>query len=274
MINHLSDVINKRKSTRSYSPEGMNDIDRQAIIEFINAVDLPFDHTVETKLFRSEYNKKLYTMFNAPLDNIAFISETDYLSISKAGFVGELSVLKASEMGYSSCWFGHYHLKTLNELLPHLDNETNIPKWSYGKGPVTGRRVICISPIGKWHKRGLRLIDRLQNNIISFKRKPIQDLLINFKEEDLCDDLRYALDLARKAPSAGNAQFWRFEIMQGQRSLKLSMPIGYKHLKWEHPNVDIGIAACHLWLALKDKGYEAEISVREEDKRAVWYFKW
>ncbi|HLW31657.1 MAG TPA: hypothetical protein VKX40_05310, partial [Aequorivita sp.] len=44
-------------------------------------------------------------------------------------------------------------------------------------------------------------------------------------------------------------------------------------IKWEHPNVDIGICACHVWLGLIDKGYNPKITVHEESERAIWRIK-
>ncbi|WP_414150835.1 hypothetical protein ACIZ62_18215 [Acetobacterium carbinolicum] len=48
------------------------------------------------------------------------------------------------------------------------------------------------------------------------------------------------------------------------------MPPGYQHFKWEHPNVDIGICACHVWLGLLDRGWHPTVTVSEEGGRAVW----
>jgi len=48
------------------------------------------------------------------------------------------------------------------------------------------------------------------------------------------------------------------------------MPVGYKHFKWEHPNVDIGICASHVWLGLIDKGYDPQVTVSDDSGRAVW----
>lgn len=46
--------------------------------------------------------------------------------------------------------------------------------------------------------------------------------------------------------------------------------IGYKHPKWKHPNVDIGITACHLWLGFKMKGIETKIDISDVNGCAVW----
>lgn len=106
---------------------------------------------------------------------------------------------------------------------------------------------------------------------VSFKRKKIEDLLENPNDYDkLSEDVLYALDLGRKAPSAANSQMWRFGFEDSFHTITVSMPQGYQHFKWEHPNVDIGICACHVWLGILDKGYQPTVKVSEEAGRAVW----
>jgi len=121
---------------------------------------------------------------------------------------------------------------------------------------------------------GLRLMDRITKNTFSFKRKEIKDLIEN--PEDLAhvsDDLLYALDLARKAPSAANSQMWRFGFKNDYKTVTISMPVGYRHFKWEHPNVDIGICASHMWLALIERGFAPAVDVFEDKDRAVFNIK-
>ncbi|NPV51387.1 MAG: hypothetical protein HPY60_09355, partial [Candidatus Methanofastidiosum sp.] len=57
------------------------------------------------------------------------------------------------------------------------------------------------------------------------------------------------------------------------KTISIAMPVGYKHLKWEHPDVDIGICACHFWLGLMMKDVKSKVSVNEEESRAVWKFE-
>lgn len=268
---NLKDVIDSRRSCRSFQVEPIEDDKIEKLKSFIEKLAVPFDHQVQVDLFQAQPTKKLYTIFNAPKINLAISSLTDYVSISKAGFVGQMVILYATSLGISTCWYGHYHLNTMEDLMPHLGNHKNDknPRWSYGKEPVEGRRVICISPLAYWKNTGLRLVDRLQEKTISFKRKPIKDLLVDTDILDLNADILYALDYARKAPSAGNGQFWRFKV-QSNTNIQVAMPIGYKHLKWEHPNVDIGITVCHLYLGLVEKGYKVDIHVYEDQGRGVW----
>ncbi len=74
------------------------------------------------------------------------------------------------------------------------------------------------------------------------------------------------------APSAANFQFWRFKVEPDQKTIYVSIPEGYKHPKWEHPIVDIGITACHLWLGLSMKGIDCKVEVEEVKGCAVWKF--
>lgn len=272
-----SNVINSRRSTRSFEAESIGTHNIDKLKSFIDSMTFPFEHTVETRIFTGEATKRLYTVFNAPKENLAFITETDYASIAKAGFVGELAILYATSLGLSTCWYGHYTLMELEKNMPHLGEHLNgkHPRWSYGKGPVNGRRTICVTPVAYWKDKGLRLMDRIQLSTVSFKRKQLDELLSGgLKETDLRDELKFALDLARKAPSAGNGQFWRFEVSKKQDHITITIPIGYKHPKWEHPNVETGIAACHIWLALEELGVKHSIQVSEdvENKRALWQF--
>lgn len=267
----LIDSIYTRRSVRSYRIEALDEADMLKIKAFINHLEIPFEHNVELKIFKAESKKKLYTMFSAPKDNLAILAETDMVSISKAGFIGELAVLYATSLGISTCWFGHYHLKTLNTLMPHMEVTEEDPRWSYGKGIVNGRRAIAITPLAYHKEKGLRLIDRIQASVMSHKRKPLEVLLTGKK--NLSEPVKYALELARLAPSAANLQFWRFHVSKDETQIRIAMPVGYKHPKWEHPNVDIGIAASHVYLGLKERKIPFAIEIKEEEGCAAWYFK-
>jgi nitroreductase len=242
---------------------------------YAKSLSVPFDHNVEMRLFKADPTKALYTVMTSPPDNIAFVTETDMISISKAGFLGELLILFAGSKGISTCWYGHYKLSELERLMPHLQTPEQIKEsnmgYGYSKGATTGKRAICISPLGYYETGGLRLMDRFQNRTSSFRRKEIKELLENPDDYDkLSDDVLYALDLGRKAPSAANSQMWRFGFEDSSKTITVAMPVGYRHFKWEHPNVDIGICACHVWLGFVDKGYNPSITVSEASGRAVW----
>lgn len=275
----IKNSIDTRRSSRSYKMQAVDQEVIRSFKDFVQSISVPFTHNVEVRLFNAEPTKTLYLTMKSPPINIAFIAETDFVSISKVGFVGELVVLFAQSMGLSTCWYGHYKLSELERLMPHLQSMEQLKEsnmgYGYAKGVTTGTRVICITPLGYYEDGGLRLVDRIMEKSVSFKRKEVKDLLVNGDDyEKLSDDVLYALDLGRKAPSAGNAQMWRFAFEDNFKTVIIAMPKGYSHLKWEHPNVDIGICACHVWLGLIDKGYDPSVSVVEDSGRAVWKISW
>ncbi|NYT04305.1 MAG: hypothetical protein GKC00_06320 [Candidatus Methanofastidiosa archaeon] len=269
-------AINVRRSVRIYE---MREIEKDSMDKLKNFVDnmkVPFAQDIKIRFFKANSDKKLLSFFNSPPDGMAFISNTDIASISKVGFVGEMAILYATSLGISTCWYGHYSLEELEKIMPHLgeNNTLDNPKWGYGKGVVKGERAICISPLGYWKKEGLRITDRVTGSFMSYKRKEINALLDReLKEESLTPELLYAFDLARKAPSGANSQHWRFKVSSDLKSISIAMPVGYKHIKWEHPDVDIGICASHFWLGLMMKNIESKVSVTEEEGRAVWRFE-
>jgi len=274
----LSKTVISRRSARSYKPDPLKPETLAKISEYSKTLRLPFDCATEIRFFKAGPTKKLYSTLQAPADNVAFLSETDVVSIAKTGFVGELAILMAESLGVATCWYGHYKLSELERLMPHLQDTSQLkeaPKgYGYSEGITSGVRAICISPLGYYEPSGLRLMDRITKNTFSFKRKEIKDLIEN--PEDLAhvsDDLLYALDLARKAPSAANSQMWRFGFKNDYKTVTISMPVGYRHFKWEHPNVDIGICASHMWLALIERGFAPAVDVFEDKDRAVFNIK-
>lgn len=268
-------AINARRSVRSYEMKKVGEPAIELLDQFKENLNVPFEHGVTIRRFQARPDKKLYFAFDSPPDNLAFFADTDTCSVSSAGFIGEMMILYAASLGLSTCWFGHYSLAELERLMPHLGShaDSSGPKWGYGKGQVEGQRAICVTPLGYWKQEGLRLLDRMQESIISHRRKPAADLLEGgMTEGELPPEIAYALDLARKAPSAANSQHWRFAVTGGGTEIAIAMPVGYKHIKWEHPDVDVGICASHFWLGLTMKNVSCRVSLSEEQGRAVWRF--
>jgi nitroreductase len=269
-------AINMRRSIRSYVMSPIEKDKMELLKAFTDDMLMPFGHNVGIEMFKAGPDKKLYTVFQAPPDGAAFVTGTDVCSISKAGFVGETFVLYATSLGLATCWYGHYLLAELERIMPHLETCPGMPKakYGYGKGTVPGQRAICITPLGYWRKKGVRLVDRVQTSFFSHKRKPVGAFLENgISEKGLTPELLYAFDLARKAPSAANSQFWRFEVSPDFRTISISRPVGYSHFKWEHPDVDVGICACHFWLGLIINNIDCKVSLIDDDGRALWRFE-
>lgn len=270
-----------RHSVRNFLPEALGEETLREVDDFIRRMEVPFEHdSISIRRFQAEPGKKLYNNgINGP-DNFAIFAQTDLVSISKAGFCGELVVLKLTSLGVNTCWFGHYKLP---ELAGYVAPDLAVPErirettwgmgYGYGKVLDGGERAICCLACGKANPDAKRLVDIVaaRNGV---GRKPLSALIEEGTDLGLLPEgVLQALDGARLAPSAANSQMWRFGIRDGGKAVTIAKPVGYRHFKWEHPDVDIGICAAHLWLGLVKNGYEPKVEIKQDADRAMWTFR-
>lgn len=272
VLNKLIEAIPMRHSVRNYLPE---QVDTAEIEDFFESLNI-FPHNARLVSFKAEPGKALYNNGINPPANFALIAQTDLVSISKAGFLGEFAMLFAVSLGYDTCWFGHYKLSEAGKYIEGFSSTEQLKQstmgYGYGHGQDLGERIICCMPVGKKAEKK-RMIDRLAGRV-SANRKPLANLLENPQlHNDIPAQIKSALEIAKLAPSAANSQMWRFGFENDFKIITVAKPVGYKHFKWEHPDVDIGMCAAHLWLGLLQSGLTPEIEVSAETDRAKWIFK-
>jgi len=266
-------AIASRRSVRSFERKAVDPIFMASLQTFTRKIAIPFPHQVETVFFKTRENYQLANnLKKPPEDGVAFVTQSDRIkNISAVGFVGELLILYAQGLGISSCWFGHYILDEIEQIVPCIDGiKENRPRLGYGNGRIEGNHAICISPLGYFKSDGLRLLDRITAAAMSFNRKPLSELLLNVQETSLPETIQFALDLARKAPSAANTQHWRFAVDLDKKLIKIKRLEGFKHFRWEHDEVDIGICAAHVWIGLMIQNIQCEVAQVEEADDVIW----
>ncbi len=266
-------AVNTRTSCRSYEMQSVEPEKMEKLKAFMHNLTLPFEHKMETRFFQSEGKQLGNSLIKSPPDWMAFLSATDLMSICKTGFAGELGILYATGLGLNTCWYGHYILANLESVMPHLGEHKNdkMPSYGYGKGEVNGIRVICVSPLGYWDQKGIRFFDRLARGLNSYKRKPLAELMKDSQNlENLPAEIIYALEFGRKAPSGGNTQHWRFHVSNDNNEITVSKLEGFKHFKWEHCDLDLGVCAAHIWLGLECNGIKCEVIPSVESDTVVW----
>ena len=276
-LDNLIAAAKARHSVRTFSPESVSEDAVSQIEIFTRQLAVPFAHERTLQYFKAQPGKKLYNNGVNPPDNFALMSQTDLVSISKTGFIGELVMLYIVSLGLGTCWFGHYKLAEVGRYVDGIAAPERIREstlgYGYGNHVDVGERVICCMPFGRADENSKRLIDRIMRKK-GANRKPLSELMENpaaltGMPEAVCE----ALDLAALAPSAGNSQMWRFGYDAATKTVTVAKPVGYKHFKWEHSDVDIGICAAHIWLGLQKRGHAPRVTVRQEQDRALWEFE-
>lgn len=98
-VNSLLEAAAHRHSVRNFLPNALPEKTLDELDRFIGNLEVPFEHSTTIRRFRAEPGKKLYNNgINGP-DNLAVFAQTDLLSVSKAGFCGELVILKLTSLG-------------------------------------------------------------------------------------------------------------------------------------------------------------------------------
>jgi nitroreductase len=276
-IMQLVYAVPLRHSVRTFAPKAVPDELIDKISQFAHNLVAPFEHNVRLQAFSAETGKVLYNNGLNPPNNFAFLSQTDLVSISKAGFIGELVMLHTVHLGLYACWFGHYKLSEVGKYIEGIATSGRIKEsnkgYGYGRQVDVGERVICCMPVGYKDETKKRFIDFIAGKFL-VNRKSTAHLLEDPKLlGDIPKDIYDVLEIAKLAPSAGNSQMWRFGFDANFKMVTVAKPTGYRHFKWEHPDVDIGMCAAHIWIGLLKKGYAPVVDVKLVGDRAFWTFK-
>ena len=290
MINRLAGEIPSRRSVRTFSGEPVAEELLDDIMGFARELSVPFEHNTRFEMFTTEPGSKVYATGLNPPTNIAMLAQTDLVSVSKAGFVGELVMLYATSLGLSTCWFGHYKLAEVGKYIPGIGGTDRVREstmgFGYGAHVDVGERAICCMPIG-YRDAGEKPSagsdettpgsDRKSADPgaanTDADRKPVEELLEDPGiAREIPEDIAHALEFARLAPSVGNSQMWRFGFEDDFGTITVAKPVGYEHFKWEHPDVDVGMCAAHLWLGLIQNGHDPHVEAVVDADRVKWLF--
>jgi hypothetical protein len=193
---------------------------------------------------------------NAPMYMYGSIAQSERCYESY-GFLFEQIILKATDIGLSTCWLGYF-------TLPCFITSQNIKE----------KEIIpSVSPLG-YASSAFLTRDVLWKHILKkTKRKHFSELFFKGTFDnplDLKDAGLYAepLELVRQAPSAGNKQPWRIVIDKDFVHFYIDMsqvPDDYKKLSLHL--IDLGIALSHFELMCDElKIHGRYISVNPESR--------
>ena len=218
----LKELINKRKSTRSYTGVPVDEETIQKIKDFIGTMT-PLYPDIRTRgeIVGSEHVKCILP-WSTP-QTVAIFSEEADGALENVGFLYQQLDLYLQSLGLGSCWLG------MGRLNPK-DNESLKPR--------DGMSFVMMIAFG--HAKG----EVLRSGPTEFKRKVL---------EAISDQPDERLEPARLAPSSVNSQPWYF--VHGGDALHAYCALSGL-IKKTRPSdmnlIDMGIALAHLYLANPD----------------------
>lgn len=251
MINFpLKEAVEKRKSVRTYIEKPLEAADREKILAFIDFLARephPFTAKVRIRLFDvdkdiSAKDLGTYGVIKGARSYLGVaVNETDD-AMEAVGYVFEKLVLYAQSIGLGTCWLGGTFNRSEFAKAMELTGDEFFP---------------IASPIGYPAPKNHAVDKIMRKAIKADTRKDFEEIFFDKDfgtplAKDSCGEHLYALEMTRLAPSAKNAQPWR--IVKDEDGFhfyeKKTIPSSAHDIQ----RLDIGIALCHLDLALREKG--------------------
>jgi nitroreductase len=238
----IDETIKSRVSCRTYQDRLMNEGDKAALLEFCRTINHGLHdekivfHLIEYSLTDLKKRKLAgYGIFkNARSFIMGIIEKSEFHNISY-GFALEHMVLKATEMGLSTCWIGDFDPYLIKDV--PLTSEQAIP-------------AICVIGYAAYKKS---LIEKTTRFVLKASRRKDWSKLFfdgNFQTPLTHDSAgRYteALELLRLAPSSGNTQPWRVVKDKAGGVFHFYKKVAKRRYeKMKLQDIDIGIAMCHF----------------------------
>lgn len=242
----LYEAIFLRKSRRSYISKEIEENKIKELKAFaldltkeLGSIRIEFIKMSSKKVFGSALNS--YGSITGANMFIVFLTNKKEENLyRKIGYIGELLILKATELNLGTCWIGGLFKKDIIGKKINISNDENI---------------IAISPIGYTNEKKTireKIIGKL---VSSNNRKELKHLVIDKKDVELDKKDENILKALQLSPSALNRQPWKFVVKNN--SIKILMDKNNKKSKIPF-ELDCGIAFAHLDVAIQNENFKIE----------------
>jgi nitroreductase len=262
----VTDIIQQRKSIRSYSDTPIEEDKKEALRKFLSANTIGPLGTKARFIFITaapEDRESLrglitYGMIKNPIGFIIGAVENARCSLEDFGYLMEENILMATSLGLGTCWLGGTFSSSGFSRRIALQNNEVLPAVT----PV-GYAVPKLSPVDS--------LIRVSSG--ADRRKPWNALFFRNDKPLLADEAgsyTTPLEMLRLAPSANNFQPWR--VMKEPNAhiyhFYIKRTPALKQLqrftaKSDLQLVDIGIAMCHFALAANEKGISGIWTIKD-----------
>ncbi|MBW2704489.1 MAG: nitroreductase [Deltaproteobacteria bacterium] len=254
-----SDLVARRASFRTFDRKAIDSEAREVLVDWMNGPPAaPFGNAVSLHLLErfdaSAKDAKLgtYGMIRGAVNFLVGAVAPAEHDMEDFGFVFEMALLKATELGLGSCWLGGTLKRGAFASAADLSRDLVVP---------------AVSPLGRAVDR--RLTDRAMRFFVGSKKRKDSGLL--FFSEDFSKDLDLksgagvawvqALEMLRLGPSASNKQPWRV-VAEGDRKrfhFFVQRNAGYERFSSvDLQRVDMGIAMAHFALGMFENGVSGQ----------------
>ena len=239
----VKEMIKKRKSVRSFDGRALRSEDRASLDQFIQSQANPFDVSVDFRLLDAkEYGLSSPVIVGADLYLAAKVKRCKHYEIGY-GYSFEHACLYAESLGIGTVMLAASLSRAAFEKAMDVQSDEVLPVASPIGYPAPKKSIR-----ESLMRKGLKADER-----ISFEQLFFDKQFGNPLAASSAGVYADALEMARRAPSAGNKQPWRAVIVDDavhfyeEKSMKDS-PLG------DIQKVDVGIALAHFDLTMQEEG--------------------
>ena len=271
----IEETIKARFSARAYTDQPIPAEIKEKINTYIRTLSNPFSVKVTYHMLELEnapHAEKLgtYGVINGSVDYVGATVAKGDLALEGLGFEFENLILYITSLGLGTCWLGGTFERGAFSKAMTVKEEELFP---------------IITPFG-YSASKKRLVDGVTKRIADpNQRKPWSELFFNKNFATPLSELdagafALPLELVRLAPSASNKQPWRIVQDGGVYHFYEAKEPGYSdRFEYDIQQIDIGIAACHFYLAAADKNLSGDFKklpdpVSDIPEHTQYAFSW
>lgn len=246
----IEEAVTKRYSVRNYANKEIEEDKKKDIKAFINSLDNPFAKEVKYYYLNKEHStgkQKLgtYGVIKGAKNYIGTSIKLEEMALEALGYELETLILYLAHLDIGTCWLGGtFDRKGFSNAM-NVGEEELFP---------------IITPYGyAAEKKHLKEM-AMRKAIKADARKDWNQLFFNrnfhtplSKEE--AGDLAFPLEMVRLGPSASNKQPWRILVIENRLHFhQYKEPKYSDSFPYDIQKIDMGIAAAHFDLSVKEKG--------------------
>ena len=271
----IEEAVKKRYSVRNYSDQSVEEDKSIAIRNFINSIRNPFGDKVDFHfLDKIDINDDkilgTYGVIKGAKKYIGATIELEHMSLEALGYELEVVILYLAHLGLGTCWLGGtFNRKGFAKALNIGENEAFPIITPYGY-PAIRKHIKEVAM-----RKLIKADHRKEWDQLFFKN----DFSSPLTKED-AGYLEFPLEMVRLGPSASNKQPGRVLLIDNVCHFYEYKEPGYSDIfPYDIQRIDMGIAAAHFDLAVKEKGILGNFDNKIEPqlnlpKNLIYSFSW
>ncbi|MDR7855537.1 nitroreductase family protein [Tissierella sp.] len=256
----IEEAVVKRYSVRNYKEEEIEEEKIKAIKSFVDSLDNPFGkkvsfHYLDNMDIKNESKLGTYGVIKGAKQYIGTTIELEPIALEALGYELEVVILYLAHLGLGTCWLGGtFNRKEFAKAMNVGENEIFpiITPYGYAADKKHMKEVVMRKMIKADHRK--------EWNELFYKN----DFGTSLTKKD-AEDLAFPLEMVRLGPSASNKQPWRLLLIDNiYHFYEYKEPKYSDAFPYDIQRIDMGIAAAHFDLAVKEKGIKGYFDTRHQ----------